>query len=435
MKKYQLLLLFAALFGSNSLFGQTVNFGHFEYKIGCTQYLGIKVFIGSNPETGGLVTIQWGDGQTERVNYTTTPGQLEETFRQPHSYATSGNHVVTLSVYSATAGHQVGAPQTFSLFANGPANCGSIFLETAEIFPRVNYLGVTYDFTGHDGTTIQLTTNPTTNESLSGLNISNAPYTVSINDAWLASHGLIQVTPDFVITGFNMNGEAVPGVVAMEVDCATPPAYPDVAIVDGSAYGFSIDQTGNVSLHICNYACNKPAEATVFLEFPSGAGFAPNTTGLTNPIITNSPNYSVLTFKVPGVRNCADIIIPFTYTAGLPVGTQLTFKVTVTNPGDSNAANNKKTLTTTVNMHPEGLRSTFNQENIPAETISVSPNPANSTVRFNGAMVTSAQVYDLSGKLLISAATVDNNELSVSELSNGIYQVVMMTDNGYKHKS
>lgn len=64
------------------------------------------------------------------------------------------------------------------------------------------------------------------------------------------------------------------------------------------------------------------------------------------------------------------------------------------------------------------------------EQISMYPNPAASTIRFNGANVTSAQIYDMTGKQLLQAGEVINNEVSVANLANGIYQVIITTTNG-----
>jgi uncharacterized repeat protein (TIGR01451 family) len=60
----------------------------------------------------------------------------------------------------------------------------------------------------------------------------------------------------------------------------------------------------------------------------------------------------------------------------------------------------------------------------------LSPNPATTTVRCNGALALSAQVYDLAGKLVIDAYNMNNNEFSVAGLANGVYQVVIVTVDG-----
>jgi uncharacterized repeat protein (TIGR01451 family) len=63
-------------------------------------------------------------------------------------------------------------------------------------------------------------------------------------------------------------------------------------------------------------------------------------------------------------------------------------------------------------------------------TVFLSPNPATTTVRCSGALALSAQVYDLAGKLMISAGSMSNNEFSVAGLANGVYQVVIVTVDG-----
>ena len=64
------------------------------------------------------------------------------------------------------------------------------------------------------------------------------------------------------------------------------------------------------------------------------------------------------------------------------------------------------------------------------ETISMYPNPATSQIRFNGATVVGARVFDMAGKLVVDASTVINNEVSVAALANGMYQVVIETAQG-----
>lgn len=58
------------------------------------------------------------------------------------------------------------------------------------------------------------------------------------------------------------------------------------------------------------------------------------------------------------------------------------------------------------------------------------PNPASNSVRFSGVVVEEVEVYDMAGKLVLSSTEPLNNELSVSALTDGIYQVQIITQKG-----
>ncbi len=64
------------------------------------------------------------------------------------------------------------------------------------------------------------------------------------------------------------------------------------------------------------------------------------------------------------------------------------------------------------------------------EAISMYPNPATSDIRFSGATVVAARIFDMTGKRVVDASTVINNQLSIASLDNGMYQVVLETAQG-----
>lgn len=64
------------------------------------------------------------------------------------------------------------------------------------------------------------------------------------------------------------------------------------------------------------------------------------------------------------------------------------------------------------------------------ETIVMYPNPAANSVRFTGAEILEVQLYDLAGKLVLTSKQPANNEISVSDLNNGLYQVQIFTQKG-----
>lgn len=65
-----------------------------------------------------------------------------------------------------------------------------------------------------------------------------------------------------------------------------------------------------------------------------------------------------------------------------------------------------------------------------SEMLTMFPNPATTGVRFNGAIVQSARIYDMTGKCVLETSSVNNNELSTASLDNGLYQVIVSTEKG-----
>ncbi len=560
MKILSTLLLFAAGIAGSSAFAQANAYTVFDYPdsiTGCVEQIYVQVSTGASDETGGIITVNWGDGSSETQNFTSTAGQSYG-FVFQHGYSLAGNYIASVELYSTTSSSNVGVPQTVNLSANDPSNCGYIYIGTYQQSPSMNYSDAQYDFTDANGvtTTISQSGNPNAFWGYTGLNVANAPYTVSLNDAWLANNGLVQVSPDFTITSFTAGGLANPGQISIEVDCAVASADPDAVINYSYAWAFVAPlQTGTVSLNFCNYACNNTTDAQVSLTFP--AGFTPNTAGLTNAAV----NGNVLTFDLLGLTDCINQTIQFTFPGSTPAGTELEFYVSITAPNDSDLSNNYDTLYTTVlnsydpnnklvnkatnidanvdetlqyviNFQNEGnmaaldvvIRDTisanldlstfqvlgskhgiattvdqatrivtfsFNEINlVPAsqneedskgyvvysirenaglavgteientayiyfdfnpaiitnttyninsvlatnelstETITMYPNPATTDIRFNGATVVAAHVFDMAGKLVIDASSVINNELSVASLDNGMYHVVIETAQG-----
>jgi len=560
MKILSTLLLFAAAIAGNTAFAQANAYTAYNYNdslAGCMELMYVSISTGANDETGGIVTVDWGDGSTNTGTFAGTGGDSFN-FTFQHGYAVGGNYTALVNVYSTTAGANVDAGQSVPITAYDPSNCGYMYISTYQQSPSMSYADAQYDFTDVNGvtTTISQSANPNAFWGYTGLNVANAPYTVSLNDTWLANNGLVQVSADFTITGFSANGLANPGQISMEVDCSVAAADPDASISYSYAWAFVAPlQTGNVALNLCNYACNNTTDAQVSLEFP--AILTPNTAGLTNATV----NGNILTFDVLGLSACNYMIIPFTFPGNVLAGTPLEFYLNVTAPNDTDLSNNMDTLFTTVlnsydpnnklvnkqmhidanttetlqyviNFQNEGnlaaldvvIRDTidadldlstftvlgskhgiatsvdqatrivtfsFNEINlVPAsqdeegskgyvvysirenaglplgseientayiyfdfnpaivtnttyninsvlatselttEAISMYPNPATTAIRFNGATVVAARIFDMAGKQVVDANSVINNEVSVATLANGMYQVVIETAQG-----
>ncbi len=560
---YKTLLFSATMLAGNTAFGQTTDFYVYDSDSlsGCINSIQLSLNIGNNPETGGVITVNWGDGSTGTANYTTASGANYHWEELTHGYSVAGLYTATVSVYSATAGANVGSAQTIQLLANDPANCGVVSLHTYGDDPTVPayFPDVPYDFEGNDGTITTITPSSNFGDDYSGLNLANLPYTVTINQQWLTDHGLEVVSPTagHILTSFDANGLGDINHAFTNVTCSpTSNVGPDFTFYYAHGIFVAPLQQGNVNMQIANLTCSGTTSGgTVSLTFDPA--ITPVTTGLINPVITGN----VLSFDFTCPDYVVGVPLQFTFPGATPAGTEFEFTATITNSTETNTSNNTLTfiatvvnsydpnnklvnkgaiidpnaqevLQYTINFQNEGnypaldvvvtdpisenldlstfrlLDSkhgvaasvneatrvvTFSFNNImlapkttseegskgyvvysikenaglplnseientayiyfdfnPAvvtnttkntnavlsvnetalENISMYPNPANTSLRFNGAVVKSVKIVDLSGKIVLSETTVKGNEISVASLANGIYQIAIVTETG-----
>lgn len=340
MKKIYTLLVLIGLVHVTG-FSQTTSYSFYNDSIyGCQTTIGVQMMIGALPETGGVLSVDWGDGNTTTYNYTSAAGNITTYTQVTHGYTLAGTYTVSFNVYSGTAGANVDAGQSTTITPPGAANCGYLWINTMQTSPSVNYQNVPYQFTDVNGTiTILMPSSGTGITAYTGLNPANAPYTVQIDPNWLLVNGLVQTTPNFTITSFNPNGMANNPQQTMTVSCNTPSPNPDFGVSYAWPSNFVAPlQTGNLYLHICNYACSDTSDVSVSLQMP--ANFVPNTTGLTNPVVTGN----ILTFDILGLSDCSYIQIPFNFPGNTPAGTPFCFQVALSNPNDSYLGNNYDTI-------------------------------------------------------------------------------------------
>lgn len=323
-------------------FGQTTGYSFYTDSLyGCQNTMGVQMTIGTMPETGGVLSVDWGDGNTTTYNYTTTSGNTTHFTQVTHGYTLPGIYTVSFNVYSGTAGANVDAGQTDVINAPGASNCGYLWIYTMQTAPSVNYMNVPYQFTDVNGiiTTLMPSSSPGTITVYTGLNPANAPYTAQIDPSWLSANGLIQTSPNFTITSFNPNGMANNPQQTMTVSCNIPSPNPDFGISYGWGSNFVAPlQTGHLYLNICNYGCSDTSDVSVSIQMPGN--FVPNTSGLTNAVVAGN----VLTFDILGLSDCQYIHIPFTFPGNIPAGTPYCFQVALSNPLDSYLGNNLDTI-------------------------------------------------------------------------------------------
>lgn len=341
MKKIYTLLMMTCLFNIMS-FGQTTSYSvSTDSSYTCQTAIDVLMTLGALPETGGVLSVDWGDGNTTTYNYTSLPGDTIHFTQVMHGYTLPGNYIVSFNIYSGTAGANVDAGQTLNITTSASSNCGYLWIYTMQTSPSVNYMNVPYQFTDVNGTvTILVPSNsPGTVTVYTGLNPANAPYTVQIDPNWLLANSLIQTSPNFTISSFYANGMANNPQQTMTVSCNVPSPNPDFGISYGWASNFVAPlQTGHLYVNICNYACSDTSDVSVSIQMPGN--FVPNTSGLTNPVVTGN----ILTFDILGLSDCQYIHIPFTFPGNTPAGTPFCFQLALSNPNDSYLGNNLDTI-------------------------------------------------------------------------------------------
>lgn len=60
------------------------------------------------------------------------------------------------------------------------------------------------------------------------------------------------------------------------------------------------------------------------------------------------------------------------------------------------------------------------------------PNPTENNIHFSGSLVFTARIVDLNGKLVFDEPTVQNNEISITFIPAGTYEIILETSEGFK---
>lgn len=531
--------------------------------VGCQKEVYFEILNYSATADAGIITIDWGDGsaleqQTYSVAALNTPNSTSY-FPMNHSYAVGGNYTIDVQAVSNFPSVNISIPQGNQVIAAyGANNCAYAYLglvlnggtcSTASLY------NADLDFTDN----FNNTTTVTGSFGLyGGLNPANAPYTVSINDAWLLANNFTQTSADIVISSFTSYGQANGGYQQFIVDWTTANTSADPAFSYGGAWNFVAPlQTGNMYLNFTNLTCAAmTSNASVSITMPSL--YIPNTAGLLNATVVGN----ILTFDVPPYIGASWFSIPFTFPGATPAGTAFCFDVAISYTGDANVNNNtaqfcgvvvnsydpndkqvnlgerldpdskeklvykiqfqndgnfyavnvkvtdimdanvdlstfrvirsSHALTTSVNPATRQVEFMFNNimldassDNLPGSqgyvmyeidenanlavgteientaniyfdfnpaivtnttyninqyplgikdieqvSIQMYPNPVKENVTFKGGIVEAVNVFDLSGKLVLSTDKIANNSVSVAHLNNGFYTVLVKTNTG-----
>ncbi|WP_343747901.1 T9SS type A sorting domain-containing protein [Fluviicola sp.] len=307
---------------------------------GCQTLLTVSMAIGPNAESGGIISVDWGDGTSSTNTYSSASTNTTDYEHFSHSYATSGNYTASFNIYSTTAGANVDAGQSISFYSFGSTNCGYIWIATISQYTPgtayTSYSNVPYQFTDVNGNITVLTPPSGLNPNVyPGLNPANAPYTGQIDPTWLAANGLAQTSPNFTISSFGASGTAANWSEVVLVSCNSQVAQPDFGVNYAWAPNFvAPTQSGQLILDICNYACMDSSDVSVSITLP--ANFVPNTSNLTNAVVSGN----TLTFDILSLGGCYHFHIPFTFPGNTQAGTPFCFDIALSNPNDTDLSNN-----------------------------------------------------------------------------------------------
>ncbi|MDR0801307.1 T9SS type A sorting domain-containing protein [Fluviicola sp.] len=336
------LLIALFLLHTIGTFSQTIHFttGYLvNPAVSCHSGMMVCTQTGSNPESGGIIYVDWADGTTDTLTYYQAANTSNQCHFFWHDYTSTGIYNANITIYSAASGGMVPVTTTQQFTITNLSTCGYFTMATFDTPSYFLESGVVYDVTGANGVT--LTISPVLSTGLSfyfGLDPANAPFTASINDSWLAVNNKIQVTPDFVINDFNADGSAYNLPQNMQVTCNDTTLPNNLALDFIYAYSFIAPlQSGSLSLNICNISCASMVDAQVSISFPSG--FTPDMTNLDNAIFQND----TLLFDLDSITGCQNIHIPVSFPGNTPAGTNVSFHAQISNPTEVDFSNNSGT--------------------------------------------------------------------------------------------
>lgn len=304
------------------------NYVNMEYVsipgIGCHTKMLACVSFGAQAESGAIVKIDWSDGYIDSMIVYGAPNS-QSCYAFNHDYTQPGNYVALTTVMSGTQNNEIVASQSFDCVVPTTTECG-YFNVISLLNPTATFLNnVPYDVTGSSGTiTTIYPVNSFGNPYYTQLNESDAPFTVSINDAWLQSNGYVQTSPDFVINSFDAGGRAENLPMNVQLECSGNGQTPNLEIANAAAFQFIAPlESGNVMVQVCNISCGNYANATVKVGIPQGV--LPILTGLENAIFEND----TVTFSIPYLSGCTTVSFPCSFPGVTPAGTLFNFSATV----------------------------------------------------------------------------------------------------------
>jgi|GEM_PF-1080975 len=302
-------------------------------------------WFSSMPASGGTgqIDINWGDGNTtsQAISFSGTPGFATYT---PNLF----NHTFATGIYTATFiyADNVGNNDTVYWNINATPYCGNVYSAVmldydGDGIGDVSLNNSQIDFT--DGAS-NTTTYTQASNVIAGVDVTNDPYSLTVNPAWMAANHYVNVQPASQTLNFGTGAYVQLPNFVVQCDPAAPASQVDLAInyFHGSLFRAGLS-TGYVNINVCNYTCSGTQSGNLSITFDPlltvsshnipGATVTGNTISA-NILLTGCQNYSVY-FSVPGPT---------------PAGTPLAFSANINAVGatDFNLANNNATLNSEV---------------------------------------------------------------------------------------
>lgn len=306
--------------------------------VGCEKQMYFGISNNTNNSDQGVFTIDWGDGSTDDQIYS-IPANSFVSYVLNHLYQNPGNYAISVTAESQVLGSNISIPQANQVIsAVGQENCAYAYIgyELVNSCFSYNLSAILLDFTDVNNNTTTISSTSNWYNIYNGLNPSNAPYTVSVNDNWLLNNNMTQISSDLVITDFQSSGEANLVGSYFTIDWTSAPINADPLFYYGAAWNFVAPmETGNLYIDLANLNCAPMnSNLTVTVEMP--ALFLPDLSNLSNASVTGN----VLTFQVSSFSGYNGIFIPFSFPGTTPSGTQICFNVQLSYPNDMNLNNN-----------------------------------------------------------------------------------------------
>lgn len=222
--------------------------------IGCHSNMSVCINTGALAESGAEIIVDWTDGDFDTMVVYAAPN-TQNCYIFEHDYIQAGIYNALVNVTSGTAGGQLAGSSTIEWVITNTSACGyfnifSVLSSSGSFVPNVPY-----DLVDANGTLTTVYPHDSFgNPFYTELDMSLAPFTVGVSTDWLQNHSYTQISPDFVISAFASNGQALNVPMNLIIECLGNGQTPDLEINSSTAFQFLAPvQTGNVSETIGDY--------------------------------------------------------------------------------------------------------------------------------------------------------------------------------------
>lgn len=164
---------------------------------------------GRLPESGAQIIVDWMDGTQDSMLVFSAPNS-QNCYVFEHDYIQAGIYNALVNVTSGTAGGTLARSTTIEWIITNTNACGYFNIFTLSNSSGNFLPNVPYDITDNTGSLTTVYPHDSFgNPFYTELDISAAPFTVSVISDWLQIHSYTQVSPNFVINSFDPSGLAM----------------------------------------------------------------------------------------------------------------------------------------------------------------------------------------------------------------------------------